>query len=195
MQVVRHTVFGVGEVIAKEPTANGSKITVLFENGQEKIFSIPHSFMLGLMTVEGDLKDEVDKAIAEHKALQRKRDEELRAEAISRRSVAHGARHGVAEYHISASCAAILTDYETYLINAGYATETPSGNPSTVYSYIRAIEKHVLDSEHVTWTTLKDNIDSIVEKYDIGGDKEDVGAIGNCTVINALRRFKDFVNP
>ena len=46
MQVVKHNIFGVGEVVVKESRENGSYITVLFENGDKKRFSIPESFML-----------------------------------------------------------------------------------------------------------------------------------------------------
>lgn len=37
-------------------------------------------------------------------------------------------------------------------------------------------------------------ISSIASLYDIGGAKEEIGDRGNRTVINALRRFEDFVN-
>jgi hypothetical protein len=88
----------------------------------------------------------------------------------------------------------IATAFEAYLINEGYATETPSGHPSTVYSYISAIENDVLDEEHISWDMLKSNIDSILPIYDVGGKKEHIGAKSNYTVINALRRFAEFVN-
>ena len=185
MQVVKHKVFGVGEVVVKESRENGSYITVLFENGDKKRFSIPESFMLGVVSAEGSLKEEVDAAIAERNLRDLKKAEEIRRAEEAIESV----------HHIPRVRGDIANAYEAYLINKGYATETPGGNPSTVYSYIGAIERHVLDSEHITWDYLKDNIDAVVKKYDIGGAKEDVGAISNSTVINALKRFKDFVNP
>ena len=195
MQTVRHTIFGAGEVIAKESSVNSTKITVLFEDGQKKTFCIPDSFMIGVMTAEGDLKDEVETAIAERKALELKRIEQARLEDEARRIAGSGAGHRAAGRHVTVSRGAIETAYEAYLINEGYAIETPSGYRSTVYSYISAIERHVLDSEHITWEKLKENIDSIVKRYDVGGAKEDIGSISKFTVINALKRFKDFVNP
>lgn len=42
---------------------------------------------------------------------------------------------------------------------------------------------------------LKSSIDSILPIYDVGGKKEHIDAKSNCTVINALRRFAEFVNP
>ena len=76
MQTVNHKIYGVGEVISKEATGDGSYITVKFESGKEARFSIPNSFTLGIMVAEGSLKDEVEVAIAEKKVstslLQRK---------------------------------------------------------------------------------------------------------------------------
>ena len=40
---------------------------------------------------------------------------------------------------------------------------------------------------------LKNDIDNIIKLYDVGGAKERIGAISNSTVINALRRFSEFV--
>ena len=86
----------------------------------------------------------------------------------------------------------IATDFINYLINAGYKTETDSGYDSTVYSYAKAAES-VIKEEGVTWLDLENNIDDIVTKYDVGGAREDFGAKSNKTVINALKRFKEFV--
>ena len=40
---------------------------------------------------------------------------------------------------------------------------------------------------------LAAKIGSVVERYDIGGDMEDHGNIGHRAVINALKRFKEFI--
>ena len=87
----------------------------------------------------------------------------------------------------------IAESYEEYLIKAGYSLETDSGNPSTVYAYANAVQS-VIDEEGITWNTLQTNISTIVKKYDIGGAKETFGCKSNKTVINALRRFEEFVN-
>ena len=88
----------------------------------------------------------------------------------------------------------IEKSFEVYLLNAGYCGYTASGTPSTVFSYIRAIKK-VLEAEGLSWYTLQNNIENIVPIYDIGGAKQHIGAKSNCTVINALKRFQEFVNP
>lgn len=82
--------------------------------------------------------------------------------------------------------------FEDYLIEKGYKVETPSGQPSTVYDYIKRINK-VCKWENMTWDTLAQNINSIVTKYDIGGSKEDKGAISHNSVINALKRYSEFL--
>lgn len=193
MQTVKHKMFGIGEVIGKEARENDVIITARFADGKEMRFAIL-SFENGLVDAEGDLREELEKLIAYKKSLEAKK----RADFIAERTV-HAAEAAPVARHrdplrISVT-GPIATSFEAYLINAGYSTETPSGHPSTVYSYIDAIERNVLDDEHITWEILKTNIDSIVTKYDVGGVKEAVGAKSNSTVINALKRFKDFVNP
>ncbi len=86
----------------------------------------------------------------------------------------------------------MLKGYENYLIKIGYKQTTPSGHPSTVYQYLKAI-RNVCDEEDIGLHTLKDNIGAIVNKYDIGGEKEAMGAKSHKTVINALKRFKEFL--
>ena len=193
MQVVKHKVFGVGEVIEKNETANGSYITVRFIDSEQKTFAIPLSFAKGILTVEGDLKDEVDASLAKMKVREQERLQEARVGMVT--SVNHTARITKGSHSVPTVYGAVATAYEAYLIEKDYSTQTPAGNPSTVYSYIGAIERHVLDSEHITWDYLKDNIDAVVKKYDVGGAKEAIGAKSNSTVINALKRFKNFVNP
>lgn len=82
--------------------------------------------------------------------------------------------------------------FEEYLINKGYKQTTPSGHPSTVYDYIKRIDK-VCEWEDMTLKQLADSIQKIVHQYDIGGEKENLGKVSHNAVINALRRFYDFV--
>lgn len=84
------------------------------------------------------------------------------------------------------------TEFEKYLIKCGYKTVTPSGKPSTVYDYLKRIDK-VCENEGLTWISLKDNISRIVCEYDVGGLKEDLGAQSHNAVINALKRYQEFV--
>ena len=81
--------------------------------------------------------------------------------------------------------------FQRYLIEIRYSVTTPSGNPSTVYAYLKAIDS-VCEWERLTWDGLAGNIGSIVCQYDVGGKKADLGSKSHRTVINALRRFQDF---
>ncbi|MFA6808376.1 MAG: hypothetical protein WCR27_05235 [Eubacteriales bacterium] len=82
--------------------------------------------------------------------------------------------------------------FEEYLINNGYKQTTPSGNPSTVYNYIKRID-NICEWENITWEQLANNIQIILPQYDIEGIKEDLGKKSHSSVINALRRFSEFV--
>lgn len=193
MNKVNHKIFGVGEVIDREDDNNGILLTVRFENGRESVFSIPESFTLGILTAEGNLQKEVDAAIAKKKAREQEILQSLNTAAVDSHSSSTGGRTRKSPKPVAVK-GSIETAYEAFLIKAGYETETPSGAPSTVYSYSGAIARHVLEEEHITWDLLKDNIDDIVKKYDVGGAKEHIGMKSNKTVINALKRFKEFVN-
>ena len=193
MQTVTHKIFGIGEVIAKEVKENGIYITVRFTSGKEMRLAVK-SFEDGFVTAEGDLKEEIEKIISDKKVLESKKRADFMASIAHTKTTAGHASGKKASSKMVVS-GPIATAFEAYLINEGYATETPSGHPSTVYSYISAIENDVLDAEHITWNMLKSNIDSILPIYDVGGKKEHIGAKSNYTVINALRRFAEFVNP
>jgi len=82
--------------------------------------------------------------------------------------------------------------FKEYLIKRGYAVTTSSGNPSTVYDYLSRIEK-VCEWEYTTWADLAKNIGIILAKYDTGGSRENFGNKSHKTVINALKRFSEFL--
>jgi hypothetical protein len=195
MQTVKHKMFGIGEVINREVKDNRMYITVEFENGKEMRFAIPDSFTLGIMDAEGNLKDEVDAAIAEKKAREQARLEQLNATSAAVATSTPSNRHGRTPTKPITIKSSFETAFEEYLIDAGYETETPSGHPSTVYAYSGAINRHVLENERITWAALRSDIDNIVKKYDVGGKFEHIGSKSNNTVINALKRFREFVNP
>ena len=180
MEMVRHNKFGVGEVIGREVISGFTFLNVRFENGREMRFSIPQSFNTGALEPLGSLKDEVEQAIAEKKA-------KLSA-PIPPKTPAASPKKASAKYVTSSPVAAA---FEAYLIKAGYKIETDSGNPSTVYSYINAVES-VLTEEGISWDSLKTNICVLVPKYDVGGEKQLMGAKSNRTVICALKAFEDF---
>ena len=194
MQKVRHRIFGVGEVIARESNENGTYITARFGNGKEMRFAIPDSFTLGIMVAEGSLKEEVDAAIAEKKARERARLEQLNATSAVVAASTPSNRHGRTPAARIAVKGPVETAFEKYLISAGYSEYSAAGNRSTVYAYTRAIKK-VLKEEGLSWHTLQSNIDNIIPIYDIGGIKQHMGEDSNDTVIDSLKRFREFVNP
>lgn len=194
MQTVNHKIYGVGEVINKETTEGGIYITVKFESGKEARFSIPDSFTLGIMVANGDLKEEVDAAIAEKKAREEARLEAFKAASAVAAASTLSNRHGRTPATPVTVRGSIETAFEEYLANAGYCEYTDAGNPSTVFSYVHAVKK-VLEEEGLSWYTLQRDIENIVSIYDVGGSKQHIGAKSNSTVINALKRFREFVNP
>ena len=70
MDMVKSKVFGMGKVINKEVKEKGTYITVEFESGRQLVFGVPGSFLTGALEAVGSFKEEVDKAIAERKALE-----------------------------------------------------------------------------------------------------------------------------
>ena len=194
MQTVKHKVFGMGEVINREDKENGSYITVRFENGRESRFAIPESFAAGMIIAEGALKDQVEAAIAEKKAREQARLANLEAKATVVTTPKTSRRHGRTPAARIALKGPVEAAYEQYLISAGYSEYSAAGNRSTVYAYTRAI-KRVLREEGLSWHTLQSSIDNIIPIYDIGGSKQYIGEDGNDTVIDSLKRFREFVNP
>lgn len=83
--------------------------------------------------------------------------------------------------------------FQDFLKEEGYSEYTPSGHKSTVYDYSKRVNR-VCQWEELTWEELVDEISKIVQKYDVGGDKEDIGRKSNYAYINALRAFQRFVN-
>ena len=193
MKTIKHKLFGKGTIVAQEFKEIGSNITVRFENGAEKIFGIPESFGMGLIIAEGVLKDEVDAAIAEKKAREQARLASLRAKSAVV-ATAKPRRRGRTPATRVAAKGPIETAFEKYLISAGYSEYSAAGNPSTVYAYTRAIKK-VLKEEGLSWHTMQRDIDNIIPIYDIGGIKQHLGEGGNDTVIDSLKRFREFVTP
>jgi len=82
--------------------------------------------------------------------------------------------------------------FEEYLISKGYKQTTPSGHPSTVYDYIKRIDK-ICEWENMTWEQLSNNVQKILSLYDVGGVKENYGKLSHNAVISALRRFSEFI--
>lgn len=82
--------------------------------------------------------------------------------------------------------------FEAFLIEKGYSLRTPSGNPSTVYQYLKSIG-FVCDNENTDWNGLANNIHNILAEYEKGGSKVQLGSMSHGTVRCALRCFKEFI--
>ena len=190
MEQVNHKLFGTGDVVKREVVSEHVCITVRFGNEKEMRFVIPESFETGALKAEGCLKEEVDKALEKKKinltVKQCSTNKSTTSPSATR-------RYGKKQPKKVVPRGSLADAFEEYLIKAGYRVETDSGNPSTVFVYIRAVEA-VLTEEGKSWNTLKNDIPNIVRKYDVGGAKAHFGCRSNNTVINALKRFEDFVN-
>ncbi len=86
-----------------------------------------------------------------------------------------------------------LNGFKSYLIRCGYAEYTPSGLPSTVYDYVGRIQK-VLEWESMSLAELNQNIERICREYDTGGRKHELGEISHRSVINALKRYREYLS-
>lgn len=64
---------------------------------------------------------------------------------------------------------------------------------TTIDAYTRSVDD-ICRIENCSWTTLGNDINHIVKIYDKGGEKEAKGNEGHRTVINALKRFHEFIN-
>lgn len=65
--------------------------------------------------------------------------------------------------------------------------------PTTIAAYTRSVDD-VCQIENCSWTALGNDINNIVKIYDWGGEKEAKGNEGHRTVINALKRFQEFIH-
>ena len=83
-------------------------------------------------------------------------------------------------------------EFRNFLVKQGYKLTTPSGNPSTVYDYLKRIDK-VCEWENTSWEGLAKNIEIIVQLYDVGGKKETLGNKSHRAVINALKRYQEYI--
>ena len=82
--------------------------------------------------------------------------------------------------------------FHDFLFSCGYKEFTESGQPSTIYSYLMAIEK-VCRWEKLTWIALAKEISTMVKHYDFGGKRESFGNQSHRTVYNALVAYSWFV--
>ena len=87
----------------------------------------------------------------------------------------------------------ILDRFELYLESEGYSVLTPKGLPSTTYDYAHARIPFVLREERISIQNLMNEIDLYVKMYDFRGLKSNIGNKSHRAVINALKRFQEFL--
>ena len=194
MAAVRHKWFGTAQIIRRE----GDLIVIQYDKtGTKSNLKFPDSFITKpcLFVLDTELQREVDAIVEARKEEARI----LRAEKEAQRAQEKAVQNVVGTNHSHKKPAKVKIkgmieqSFEEYLIASGYSEETPSGAPSTVNAYIKAVE-YVMEEEKLAWQSLTTQISSVVSLYDIGGAKEEIGSKSNYTYINALRRFEDFVN-
>lgn len=193
MLTIQHKMYGEGRVINKEIKENDIIITAQFEDGKECRFAA-ESFRIGIVTAESALKEEIDVVIAAQQAAQTawRKSVRIANPAPVATPVVPAGRQGRTPTRKVTVKGSLQDQYELYLEAAGYSVIGISGNISTVPQYSRAVEK-VVEREGLNWNQLKNDIANIVKKYDKNGPEEDYGNRGNKTVINALKRFAEFV--
>ena len=84
------------------------------------------------------------------------------------------------------------SDFVKWLVEQGYKKYTPSGNRSTAFEYADGVEK-VRQRESLTETEMIKNIGMLIKKYDIGGAESEFGSMRHRIIINALKRYREFI--
>ena len=80
-----------------------------------------------------------------------------------------------------------------WLKREDYKDWTESGYPSTIFQYIRSIESVMKKEAIETFSDLTQHIQLLIRKYGPYGPMKEYGSTGHNTVINALKRFMDFL--
>ena len=197
MSVVNHKDWGIGQVVKREVRIGndfseveygGNYITVDFDNGKHVRFAIPLSFEKGIIEPIGNFADEVADVTAEL--------ELIRLAGTPDWGLTDGTRdlHPTETRTTKSPAKITLTgsmkeDFKTYLAESGY-------EPTVVYAYPRAVGL-VCREEHLGWKALLNRISNIIPVYSKDGAKQHIGDYQNKTVINALKRYRDFgiTNP
>lgn len=194
MKTLKHKWLGTATIIRRE----GDRMTIKYDKSDsEVILKMPDSFVSGMFLIDDELQREVDAALEEKKEaarIEREARDAQRAEAQST-TITHrsGTRRSGRIFTRVQLTGDYEKDFESFMLKNGYSAKTENDTKSTVYAYANSV-KSVMSDEGIDWTSLVKQISSIASVYDIGGAKEEIGDRGNRTVINALRRFEDFVN-
>lgn len=83
--------------------------------------------------------------------------------------------------------------FREYLVQNHYREYTGNGVPSTIDKYVNSVNK-VCCREGLTWEEAAYCIDDLVSDYDKGGKNEEFGNNSNRTVINALKKYRDYID-
>ncbi len=86
----------------------------------------------------------------------------------------------------------MLENFMTFLIEEGYSEFTPSGKPSTVYDYVKRVEK-ICNRENINIKDLYKNIGFYVDRYGPLGNEAEFGMKSHNAFICALRKFEEYV--
>lgn len=85
----------------------------------------------------------------------------------------------------------MIEEFKNFLIKKGYSEFTPTGNPSTVYDYIKRVEK-ICNRENISIYSLSKDISFYVDKYGPAGSESEFGKRSHNAFISALKRFEEF---
>ena len=66
-------------------------------------------------------------------------------------------------------------------------------SPNTILTYCSSINRVMYNENYESWEKVAQNIDKLLIDYDKYGCKSELGQHGHASVINALRRFKEFL--
>ncbi len=192
MGTVRHKLLGTAKIICRE----GDLITIKYDkSGEEAVIKFPEAFTnsLQLFEIDSELQREVDAFVEARREATRALRAEKEAEQAAASTHHSGTRRTGRTYTRVQLTGDYEKDFESFMLRNGYSEKTENDTKSTIYSYVNAV-KSVMNDEGLTWEDLYRGISVVASDYDVGGAKADIGSRGNRTVINALRRFEDFVN-
>lgn len=84
--------------------------------------------------------------------------------------------------------------FKKFLIGKGYKQTTPSGNPSTVYDYLKRIHK-ISEAYNFNIYEIEDiaKLEKIKRELDKDGINQDLGNRSHRAVYNAMARYCEFI--
>lgn len=86
-----------------------------------------------------------------------------------------------------------MLDFENYFYE--YLRKSDKDYSDNTITYYIYWTKRVMEREKIfSWDELGEKINALCVRYEDGGDEEEFGSKGNRTVINALKRYKEFYN-